>query len=245
LTPEEFLKIYKNIYKFDEDILKTKRISFVLTSLFLIIDINNITSVYVFSQKKLRAHKFFNWHLHVASIFKLVFCFTLLVDFSFSNCFKESIFSHELNEAATKLIDFILLTADSSISYSTIFLTLDRWQAIKNPMQISEFITNLHAKCLIDVSLSVLIFLKILNLIICEFRISTEPHVIFCTIISPSIFNVAPLIMILTVNTLLVLEVLKYYRNQNKKNNDWLFEQAIELKDLNSTNKSIIVRKVN
>jgi hypothetical protein len=76
-------------------------------------------------------------------------------------------------------------------------------------------------------------------------QISIELQVIFCTILSPSIFNVAPLIMILTVNTLLVLEVLKYYRIQNKENNNWLFERTIELKDFNSTNQSIIVRQVN
>ena len=251
LTPEEFLNFYNNIYNSDIEVAKIKKMGFVLTSIFLALGIvYNIASIYAFFQKKLRDHKF-NFYLLVASIFKLIFCTSLFIDYLFSKCYKEPIFLHQLNETFAKVIDFILLTTDSSISYLTVFVTLDRLHAIKNPMLKSEFITNLHAKCLTIVSLSILTFLKILSFLICEFQIVSKSQIIFCTVLAHTIFNIVPLLVILTVNTLLVLEVLKYYRNQSKNSYDFsTYDQSIEqtqieLKHLNSTKNSVIIKQAN
>ena len=63
LTPEYFIAVYTKIYRFDEDIVKTREVAFILNILILSVGIlDNIMCIYAFLQKKLLRHKF-NWYL--------------------------------------------------------------------------------------------------------------------------------------------------------------------------------------
>ena len=83
-------------------------------------------------------------------------------------------------------------------------------------MKIKKFITNLHTKYLISISLFVLLSLKIMSIIFCEFKTENNTRILFCSVIYPNIFNTLPLIVILILNTLLVKEIVKYCRNQRR-----------------------------
>jgi hypothetical protein len=115
-----------------------------------------------------------------------------------------------------KIIDFIVHTSDSYIAVLTVFLSLDRLVAIKNPMFIKKFITNLHTKFLISISLFMLLCLKIMSIIFCEFKAENNTRIFFCTVIFPNFFITLPLIVVLVVNILLVMEIIKYCRNHHR-----------------------------
>jgi hypothetical protein len=154
MTPESFFEIYKSIYQKDSDIATVKNIAFICSIFFMAFGIiGNIISIFVFLQKKLLEHKF-NWYLLILAIFKLIFCVTLFVDYLFSKIFKEEIFLHDLHETTKQLFDFLIHSSDSCIASLTIILSLDRYHDIKYPMKIKEFITQLHAKKLIIISLT-------------------------------------------------------------------------------------------
>jgi hypothetical protein len=139
LTPGSFIVFYTKIYHFDEDIVKTREIALILNIVILSIGFSdNLMCIYVFLQKKLLRHKF-NWYLSIVAMFKLIFSLTLFIDHIFSIIDKGQKFLHDINETASKIIDFIVHTSDSYIAVLTVFLSLDRLVAIKIPM----FIKNL------------------------------------------------------------------------------------------------------
>jgi hypothetical protein len=216
ITPESFIVFYTKIYHFDEDIVKTREIALILNIIILSMGfLDNLMCIYVFLQKKLLRHKF-NWYLSIVAMFKLIFSLTLFIDHIFSKIDKDQKFLHDINETASKIIDFIVHTSDSYIAVLTVFLSLDRLVAIKNPLFIKKFITNLHTKFLISISLFMLLCLKIMSIIFCEFKAENNARILFCTVISPNFFNTLPLIVILVVNILLVIEIIKYYRNKRR-----------------------------
>ena len=212
------MNLYAHIYLFDKNILKLRDVAFVLSTIFMVTGIvGNLISIYVFQKKKLRENKF-NWYLLVASGFRVLFCVTVLIDYIFSKVYVEEIFLHDLSKISSLIIDFILHTSDSCVCVLTVFLSLDRFYAIKHPLDIKEFMTHLHAKLIISSSLLTIIIFKIISYGLCEINIDANAHVIFCTVISPTLFNTIPLIIILILNSLLVIAVINYYRNQSKNN---------------------------
>jgi hypothetical protein len=204
MTPESFFEIYKSIYQKDSDIATVKNIAFIC-SIFLMAFgiIGNIISIFVFLQKKLLEHNF-NWYLLILAIFKLIFCVTLFVDYLFSKIFKEEIFLHDLHETTKQLFDFLIHSSDSCIASLTIILSLDRYHDIKYPMKIKEFITQLHAKKLIIISLTLIILFKTFSSVVCAINIKYDTQVLYCTVINPFIFNITPFSVNMIINSLLI-----------------------------------------
>lgn len=213
MTPVEFIDYFNSIYFFDDEIGAIKETTFNLTITLMVLGIlGNSNCIIVFLHRKLIENKF-NWYLLIVACFKLMFCLILFIDYLYSKIHDESMFLHDLNGITNKTIDFILHTSDACISLLTLILSLDRLYAIKKPMYLKEFITHSHAKYLIATSLIILISISAINYTICEFHIS-QTHVIYCTIISPTLFKTIPLLMILIFNVLLIIEVIKYNRNR-------------------------------
>ena len=211
LAEQQYSILYKTIHG---NVVKTKGIAFCLNIVLMIIGIfGNIISICIFLQKKSLRTKF-NWYLLVVTVAKLIFCLTLFTDYVFTKFNSKAAFLHDLNKISSTIIDFILHTSDSCAALLTVYLSLDRLYAIKSPLKIKYFITNLHAKCLISVSLLSLILIIFFNNIICEYNVSGTVQVVYCTIICPTIINTIPLTIILVFNILLVHETVKYFRKK-------------------------------
>jgi hypothetical protein len=185
--------------------------------------LGNIISIYVFLKKSI-LKKRFNWYLLVSTMLEIIFCTIIMADYLFA--IFQSQFLHDNNEISRVLIDFSVHTSDSCIGILTVFLSLDRLYAIKYPLDIKEYFTNLHAKLTISLSVLILIVLNILSYSFCEMNIFTDVHIIYCAIVSPLIFNTIPLIVILFINVILVYKIAIYYKkkqsnasiNRNNKN---------------------------
>lgn len=232
LTPDYFMSVYSEIYLFDEDVLSIRETSISISIIFMLFGIiGNIISLYAFTKRKLLENKF-NFYLLVVSAFRLIFCVTIFTDYFFNTIADQKIFLHDFNRLSSIIIDFILHTSDSCIAILTVFLSMDRLYAIKNPMKVKEFITHLHAKFLIGFSVFNIILFKAISFAVCELNVEDKVHIVYCTFISPTIFNLIPLLVILVLNTLLVSELVKYYRNALKRiqNNEELII-AIELEE--------------
>jgi hypothetical protein len=171
----------------------------------------NMGSIWAFLQKKLLCRKF-NWYLLVLTIFELIFCITVLTDYMFSKFYIKPIFLHDFNKYTSIIFNFTIHTSDDCIVILALFLSIDRLYAIKKPLKIKLFITNLHAKKLIIISILMLIFLKSLYLVF----FNTNLYILYHTLITPVFFNTIPLIIILILNTILVKEVIIYYKKQSK-----------------------------
>ena len=250
VSPELFLNLYSDVYKFDTEIKVTKEIAFILSIIFMILGVvGNVMCIYAFLHRKLLEHKF-NWYLLIVSFFKLIFCATLLTDYLFSKLYKDPIFLHDLNEISGKIVDFTIHSTDACIVFLTIFLSYDRLYAIKQPMKIRDFLTNLHAKRIILICTLTVIFFKIITFSVCQTaHIDGKTHIIFCTILTPTIFNTIPLIIILGLNILLVKEVVNYYSNKVRKSmevdNGERLEILVKLNDFkrrSSGNQRLTVR---
>ena len=185
-------------------------------ALMLVGIIGNVLCIYGFSKKKMRIRKF-NWYLLILSIFELLFCIILSVDYLFRLFNKLPKFLHDLNTYTSIIIDFLIHTTDSYIILITLILSVDRLYAIKNPIKIKEFVTNLHSKNLVVISLSVLVVLKLPGVILCHQEWENNTLSIYCTFINPLIFNVIPCLVILILNIVLVFQIIF---NQKRISND-------------------------
>jgi len=175
--------------------------------------IDNIISISVLVNKKLRERKF-NLYLLVLAIIELIYCLTVFIDYTFKKVFNHSIFLSEYSNTSRIIINYIIHTSDSCTVLIVLFLTIDRLYAIKNPMKIKQFITNLHAKKLISISLVALIFIKTSSFAFCELNVNHNAHLIYCAIASPLIFNILPLIIVLVLNIVLIKEVTANFKKK-------------------------------
>jgi hypothetical protein len=175
--------------------------------------IDNIISISVLVNKKLRERKF-NLYLLVLAIIELIYCLTVFIDYTFRKLFNQPIFLSEYSNTSRIIIDYIIHTSDSCTVLMVLFLTIDRLYAIKNPMKIKQFITNLHAKKLISISLVVLIFIKTSSFAFCELNVNHNAYLIYCAIASPLIFNILPLIIVLVLNVVLIKEVTANFKKK-------------------------------
>jgi hypothetical protein len=201
----------------------------------------NFINLFILAQKRFLRKKF-NWYLLVSTIFELIFCLIIFIDYLFS--FNYSHFLHEFNTISRIIIDFSVHTSDSCIGILTLFLSLDRLYAIKYPLDIKEYFTNLHAKLTIGLSLLILIILNILSYSLCEMNIFTDVHIVYCALVSPLIFNTIPLIIIFCINLILVYEIVIYYKKKQSngginRSNHELVSTSIELIDLRKNETSI------
>ena len=237
----DYLQIGKNIFSnrsnsSDEEIEKAHETACYLNLVFSAIGIFfNFISIFVFSQEKLRKNKF-NWYLLTLSVFELIFCVIIFTDYIFREIYKEGIFLHGLNKITGLTIDFIIHLSDSSTTLLTLFLSLDRLYAVKKPMKIKEFVTNLHAKKLMIISLISLISLKFLSVLFCQIEIDRNTHLICCSLVSPLLFNIIPSLIILILNIWLVREVIVYIRKKERPNVKELVRKSVSAAMMNLTN---------
>ena len=196
--------------------------------------IGNILSIMIFSKSKFRARKF-NWYLLALSTCEVLFTSLILVDYIFTKIYSKSIFLHDLNNFSSIAFDFTMHTTDSYTSLLAVILSFDRLYAIKNPMKIKYYITCVHAKLLILLSFASLVSVKILGFIICEFKIKNYFHIVYCTFLSPLIFNILPIVFICILNSFLVIRLINYYREQPKIN---FYSLMTKLTNTSISNKS-------
>jgi hypothetical protein len=133
--------------------------------------LGNIVSIYVFLKKSI-LKKRFNWYLLVSTMLKIIFCTIIMSDYLFA--IFQSHLLHDYNEISRIIIEFSVHTSDSCIRILTVFLSLDRLYAVKYPLDIIEYFTNLHAKLTISLSLLILIVLNILSYSFCKMNIFTD-----------------------------------------------------------------------
>ena len=191
----------------------------------------NTLSVIIFLQKKLLKSKF-NWYLLLLAIIELVFCLIVLINYLFSVINETKVYLHELNKISGIIIDFIIHTSNSCSNLLTLLLSIDRLYAIKFPLKIKLFVTNLHTRKLMASSLALLILLKSISTISCEFNIKRNIMLYACTLVSPFIFNLVPLITILILNIWLVKEIIF---NNNKKESTAIQSEVLgKRNDINS-----------
>ena len=175
----------------------------------------NIISIHVFLHKTLRKRKF-NLYLSALTVFELIFCLTLFIDNIFVKIHKRKIFLHELNKISLIVIDFLTQTTVTCSSLLNLLLSLDRVYAVKHPMKIKEFITNLHAKKLIITSLVLLITLKSISFSLCEIYSDRKGFIVYCSLVSPFLFGGIPLIIIAILNSLLAISICNYNLSTNR-----------------------------
>ena len=203
--------------------------------------VNNFVCFFVFLNKNLRKRKF-NWYLLALAVFEFLFCLIGFIDYIFVKVHKQEIFLHDLHKLSYMIINYIIHTSDSCVSILTLLVSMDRLYAIKNPMKIKEFFTCRHAIKTITSSLFVLILLKTLSFCFCESNINSELFIVYCSLISPILFNTIPLTMILIINGLLAKEML-----QNKKiqQNYQLNESQLNFEGLSSRRNTRAMSKRN
>jgi hypothetical protein len=191
----------------------------ILNIIFLCIGvIGNIICIYVFSTRKMRAIKF-NLYLLVFSIFELFFCLILFPDYLFKLIHRDNLFLHQLNKYFTIAFDYFVHSVDSYLAVVRLTLSIDRLYAIRKPLEIKNFFTNLHAKRLIITIFFIIFGLHIPAIILCHHHGDKFIFVSYCSLISPLIFNIIPAIIVLILNLKLSKEIIKFSKNVLEENN--------------------------
>ena len=177
--------------------------------------IGNSLCICVYSQKKMRKSRF-NWYLLILAIFEFIFCFILSTDYLFQLLHQKNIQLRELNRLLEILISFSIHFIDSYIAIIILILSIDRYNAIKNQTKIKSFVTNLYAKRLVITIGIGLTFFKLIDYALCYKIVDRNFSLVYCGLISPIAFNIAPTTAILIVNLCLVKGLINYYRNLSK-----------------------------
>ena len=192
----------------------------------------NSLSIYIFLQKKLQKGKL-NWYLLTLSVLELIFCLILSIDYIFNEIYIPKMFLHNLNNYTKIGIDFTIHTIDTYTIVLTLYLTVDRLHAFNKPLQLKNFITNLHAKSLIGFSFLVLLALEIptysfcVNKIIITTSSDTFP-IMFCSLLLPIVFKIIPMVLIFIFNSILVVNLCKYYKTQSANTMNYIQLQRIK-----------------
>ena len=190
------------------------KISFVINFMLILIGIiDNSFCIYVFLQRNMIKIKF-NWYLLIIAIFELLFCLILFIDYSFRLVYKTPMFLHDLNVIANMIIDYSLHLIDSFVTIITMILSIDRYQAIKNPTQIRKLFTYMHSKRLVRMTFISLVILKIPGFKICYENTEKNFNNIYCTVVTPFLLNVLPTFSILVINILLFRKISRSHLNR-------------------------------
>ena len=214
--------------------LQMNTVAFYLNSVLLGIGIvGNAVAFVVFLNKTLRKRKFY-WYLITLTVFEFLFCLTCFIDYIFMKIYKRELFLHSIHKISFMIVDYTIHTSDCCTVILTLLLSTDRLVAIKNPMKFREFITNLHAKKTIIVSLFSIILLKTLSFGTCELNFSNKPFIFYCSIVSPVFFYVVPSIVVLFLNGMLAKEMC-YVNEQISES------YGIEINQLNAVTALIYV----
>ena len=138
-------------------------ISCILNTMFLVVAVLcNLLCICVFSKKKLRKTSF-NTYLLAIAIFELGFCSIILIDNLTRLVHKEKLHLHQLSELTNTIFQFLVNTIDSILLAIKFIASVDRFHAIKNPIEKKNFITQVHSKRLIASTILILTLLGIIN----------------------------------------------------------------------------------
>ena len=180
--------------------------------------IGNILSVYAFYKKKMRMRNF-NWYLLLVAIFELYYCLILFTDYLLKLIFTQNYYFNEFSAIISMAIDSTQ-AVDTFVILITLILAIDRYITIKNPKKKKFFITNLHPKYITFSVIFVISLLKLPSLFIICCHHSLSNAFFYFSIIN-IFLNVISIILILVFNSLLIKEIIIYYKNQR---NEWLRE---------------------
>jgi hypothetical protein len=216
MATKNFSQLNQTLYIVDENMINLADNSYRINFMLILIGIiDNSICIYVFLQRKMIKIKF-NWYLLVLAIFELLFCFILFIDYSFRLIYQKPMFLHDFNVFANIIIDYILHLIDSYVTLVTMILSIDRIQAIKNPTEIKKLITYTQSKRLIVVTLTILILLKLPGIILCYENTNLRVNILYCTFVTPMVFNIVPTVIVLALNSFLVFKITNYYRIRDR-----------------------------
>ena len=190
--------------------------------------IGNSVCIYVFVQKQMITRKQ-NWYLLAIAIFELIFCLVIFSDYMCQTIHEERFFLHELNKYSETTMNFLIHATDMYLVVLTLFLSIDRLYAIKNPFTIKSFVTNEHTKMVIAISLIFVLCLETLNDALCILFENTVFYTAFCIFISPLLLSILPNIMILVLNSLLIKHIIHYYKNRSLEYYKFLASREVSL----------------
>ena len=170
----------------------------------------NMFCIGIFAQKDLLKRKF-NWYLLILSVFEFIFCSTLSIDYAHRLLNNDFLFLHNVNMINYIIIDFIIHTSDSFTIILTLILSIDRLYAIFYPIKIKHFITNTKSKSLTITSFIIVSLIKVSTSVNCHLcEQNQEACTIYCIVLSPLILNILPVLVISTLNSILIVKIVKY-----------------------------------
>jgi hypothetical protein len=170
----------------------------------------NILCIGIFAQKNLLKRKF-NWYLLIISVFEFIFCSTLAIDYAHRLLDEDILFLHNVNMINYIIIDFIIHTSDSFTIILTLILTIDRLYAIFYPIKIKHFMTNTKSKSLTLTAFIIVSLIKVSTAVNCHLcEQNQEACTIYCIVLSPLILNILPVLIISTLNSILIVKIVKY-----------------------------------
>ena len=214
--------------------------AFYFNSLLLSIGIlGNVASFLVFTHQTLRKRKF-NWYLLTLTFFEFLFCLIGFIDYIYIKINKKGIFLHDTHQISFMVVDYGIHTSDLCTVILTLLLSIDRLYAIKNPMKIKEFITNLHAKKALAISLLIAVLLKTTSYTFCELNIEKKTIIFYCSIISPMLFHAIPSVIILIVNAMLAKQMCSFNSDNQLDEND---ANQMELLNVNLSQRSNTINR--
>ena len=189
------------IYDFEDEIYK------ITLGLILIGIVSNLMCVFVYLQKKMLKNKF-NWYLLVSAILNLFVSLILFIDYVFRFLSPLHILLRDFHKIFEIIIYFCTSTTDSCLTFFYLILSIDRlYCAIKGIRKIKTFLTQLHAKSFIITTLLVLIVTKVVDFFLCNSIVDENIKTSYCSLASPILFNIAPTILILFVNLILIKKI--------------------------------------
>ena len=214
---DKFLNI--TLDNFTNNELEEKRsfqlkISAINLTLMILGVIGNSLCAFVFAQGRMRKYKF-NWYLLILSIFELLFCLLLSIDYVGKILHLKNILFYELDSVVEKVFDALIHTSDCFVAIITIILAIDRYYTIKNRAKIKSFLTNSQTGVLlVSTSLS-LVLIKVIEFLLCYQMKEKYVFIFYCGTISPIIFNILSVLTVLVINLLLVKEIISYYYDES------------------------------
>ena len=208
----------KSIYKIENDKETFSETTHIINFILITFGItDNICCMLVFMQKKLLRLKF-NWYLLVITVFELIYCSIAFIDYATYFIHPESIFLHGFNLLTNITIDLLLHLIDSFIIVLKLILSIDRLQAIQNPKKVKQLVTYSHSKLVVIATFIILFLIKLPDSFLCHnSNIDEKFNVLYCTIYSPLVLNIIPVILILITNSLLVFRLVHYYTFEYKQ----------------------------
>ena len=237
-------------YKFKNNEIKNDYAnisSYLNLALFTMGVIGNAICIYVFGQQEMRRSKF-NWFLLVIAIYELIFCLILSLDYIFQFINNEKILLHQFNKTLYIIFDITVHAIDSYLSIIRLILSVDRLYAIRNQLNMKNFVTNLNSKFFNLTIFFIILFLRIPSAFLCSRNIDTlfflSDNISYCSVLTIIVFHVIPVVLILIINCSLIKEIIKKYRNKSPDFKIDKVELMVFYKNC-TQNTSLIINRMN